>query len=306
MIHTSFNDFYKSLTGRSLSQFSLPNDWADVLAGKAANSYSPVWKSCQHGGKFSAVFSSRSRACCHETRYFSATPGSPRSSRWGQRTTLPPEEIVAEFNQDPTAARSKYINQSIKLKVEILLRVVDSNKTYHAVQAGELRKSDRVLLRLPKQYRPTDKLIVTAMLKSSTWDRREGRNLVFDPVKVDEEIEVLPPLWNSTQLLQAYLKSQKSFSQQYEGKTIELTGTVNFVANGGVVLDYVPKIDSGGRIHKDATDFRNWGRPLVTVRFDDDSIEKASLKRGVSIEVRGVVEEMKGGAIIISKATLTK
>src|SRR5262249_12031018 len=129
-----------------------------------------------------------------------------------------------------------------------------------------------------------------------------------DPVSVDKELEVLPPLWDSTTLLNHYVKSPKKVSEEMEGKTIDIRGTVRFVTDyhREVVLEYVPRTDARGRIEHDFEGRELLGRSLVTVHSNDDTVSKNKIARGTSIEPRGVIGEMKAGAILIKNATLTK
>jgi hypothetical protein len=218
------------------------------------------------------------------------------------------QDLVAEFKLNPQEAAKKYVGETFKFEIEVQNRIKDGSKNYHQVVAGEIPKGAHVVMYIPKKlYRPTDKLEVTATLKSSSWDK-DDKWLRFDPVAVDKELSVLPAITTSGGFLQTYLRDQKGMSKKWVGKEIDMSGAVKFLANGGVVLEYVPRMDAKGRIEHDFEGWELLGRPLVTIRFADGqkSIRDASLRKGVEIEIRGTIAEMQAGAIIIKDAKLLK
>ena len=64
-------------------------------------------------------------------------------------------------------------------------------------------------------------------------------------------------------------------------------------------LRSVPRV-----IVTDKQGYQKLGRALVTVTFVDAAVKKASLERGMEVEIRGVVDTMQAGAITIRDAHL--
>jgi hypothetical protein len=212
-------------------------------------------------------------------------------------------QILSEFKADSTVARAKYRGKSITLEIEVAKRVTEGNKTYYQASTTDGVKGSRVLFRLAKTYRPTDKLIVAATLKSATW-QAEDHTLYFDPADVEKEVRVLPPLFTSNELLKKYDGSPKKTADEMVGKSVEIKGTVRFVKGTGVILEFAPLTDAKGRVVTDKQGFEKLGRALVTVNFSDGSVKKASLAKGVDVEVRGVIDSMQSGVIVIRDAHL--
>lgn len=213
------------------------------------------------------------------------------------------DSFINEFKNDPVAAKEKYKGKKFTFQIEVQKRVTDSNKVYHQAVIADPPKNSHVVFKLPKSYRATDKLVVSGTLKHSTWEKDE-KWMFFEPCDVEKEIQVLPALYDSTTLLQKYLASQKKVAEDMVGKPIDIKGVVRFMRSNHAILEYVPSTDAKGKVLKDKKGFELLGRALVTVKFTDGSPSKVDMKKGMEIEARGVVEEMKAGAILIKDAQL--
>jgi hypothetical protein len=212
-------------------------------------------------------------------------------------------DLLNEFKADASAAKANYRGKKITFEIEVEKRVTEGGKTYYQAVAGNAAKNARVLFRLAKTYRATDKLVVTATLKGVTW-QADQKVLFFDPAEVDKELRLLPPFYTSSDLLKKYEGAPQKTADEMVGKSIDIKGVVRFVKGTGVVLEFTPLTDAKGRVTTDKQGFEKLGRALVTVNFSDGSVKKASLARGVEIEARGVVDTMQSGAITLRDAHL--
>jgi hypothetical protein len=224
----------------------------------------------------------------------------PFAARGEETRTL--ANFLSEFRTDPVGAKEKYRGKKVSLEFEVLKRVTEGKRVYYQAALPDA-KNARVLFRLDKTYRPTDKLIVTATLKSSTFDKDE-KWMYFDPCEVAKEVRVLPPLYTSLELLKKYDAAPKKVAEEMIGKPVEIKGVVRFVKTTSAILEYAPATDATGKIVTDRQGFQKLGRALVTLNFSDGTVKKASLDKGMEIEARGIIESMQAGAIVIRDAKL--
>jgi hypothetical protein len=213
------------------------------------------------------------------------------------------DSFVAEFNADALKAKEKYLFKKVTLEIEIKKADPDEAKHNYFAVLTNPPKNSQVVFHLVKSYRPGDTLVIAGTLKQSTWDKDEKR-LFFDGCEVVQEVQVQPPMYTSTALLDKYLKNPKKVSEEFVGKPVDIKGVVRFVKLNSAILEYVPDTDSRGRVRHDVHGFEFLGRALLTVKFSDDTIRKVDLKKGMTIEARGVVESMQAGAIVVKDAQL--
>lgn len=232
----------------------------------------------------------------------------PRAAH-GEEMKVTVEDLMSAFTSNPKEAREKFLGK--QLQFETTLQKTDfaeDGKKWAIVKGGPnggKNLQNGFFLHLKNQYRSGDQLVVNATLRSAVWNE-DNKRLFFDPCTIEKEIDVQPPIFSADKFLADYIRSPKKTSEKYEGKRVQLKGTVYFIADNGLVLCYTPLLDVRGRVMKDYRGFDRLGRALLTVRFADDTVRKLNPNRGTGVELEGTVLEMKAGKIIISDAKMLK
>jgi hypothetical protein len=220
------------------------------------------------------------------------------------------KDLITEFDKDAKEAREKYAGKQLSFEITVLSPShIEDGKRWTTVKGGPTggkNLPNGIFVRLVNHYRATDQLVVSGTLKSIVWTS-DSKRLMFDPCSVEKEIEVLPPIFEATKFLADYVKSPKKMAEKFDGKKVQLKGTVYFTRSGhDLILCYTPRLDGKGRIEKDLRGYDLLGRALLTVKFSDDTVRKLNPNRGTGVEIEGTVTEMKAGAIIISDAKMLK
>jgi hypothetical protein len=220
------------------------------------------------------------------------------------------KDLITEFDKDPKEAREKYAGKQLSFEISVLTpNHIEDGKRWIIVKGGPTggkNLPNGIFVKLANHYRATDQLVVSGTLKTIVWTA-DSKRLMFDPCSVEKEIEVLPPIFAADKFLADYLKAPKKIAQQYEGKKVQLKGTVQFKRGGhDIVLLYTPLLNAKGQIEKDSLGFDRLGRALLTAKFSDDTVSKLNPNRGTGVELEGTVTEMKSGAIIISDCKMIK
>src|SRR5579871_4511529 len=134
-------------------------------------------------------------------------------------------EILKNIDKEPDTAK-KLKGEKYNFVVEIASYVSES----HANKA-KIDAPFNILLHLPRKYEKNDRIAVTATVKSISWEAKNKR-ILFDPVTVEEEISVTPPLFTAEKFMSDYLKSDflgktSRMKDAYEGKSVRLSGTIS-------------------------------------------------------------------------------
>src|SRR5262245_28927569 len=96
--------------------------------------------------------------------------------------------FLSEFRADAVGAKEKYRGKAVTLEIELQKRVTEGKKVYYQAVVSDAPKNSKVLFRIDKTYRPGDKIVVSASLKSSTWEKDE-KWMYFEPCEVAKELK---------------------------------------------------------------------------------------------------------------------
>ncbi len=140
-------------------------------------------------------------------------------------------ELLSNIDKEPEKAK--------QLKGEKYSFVVEI-ASYSAEDHRNKAKVDppfTVLLHLPRGYAKGDRIAVTATVKTITWEAKNKR-INFDPVTIDEEISVTPPLFTAEKFMRDYIYSDVArnatkMKDAYEGRLVRLSGEIESPANNG-------------------------------------------------------------------------